>query len=108
MNIVPLVHAPDRPLLLVGPSLGTTAETLWRRCAERLGGRFHVVGWDLPGHGGTTPAGPFEIAGLARTVLDLVDGPFYYAGDSAGGAVGLQILLDAPDRVTGAALQAPL
>jgi len=104
MNATTLVQALGRPALLVGPSLGTTAETLWRRCAEQLGGRFHVIGWDLPGHGGSPVAEPFEIAGLARAVLDLVDGPFYYAGDSVGGAVGLQILLDAPDRVTGAAL----
>ena len=31
-------------------------------------------------------------------------GPFHYAGDSVGGAVGLQLLLDHPDRVAGAAL----
>lgn len=104
MTPVTLVHAPGRPSLLVGPSLGTSAETLWRRCAEQLGGRFHVVGWDLPGHGGNTVVAPFDIPGLARDLLDLVDGPFFYAGDSAGGAVGLQMLLDAPDRVTGAAL----
>jgi 3-oxoadipate enol-lactonase/4-carboxymuconolactone decarboxylase len=105
MNAVTLVHAPGRPLLLVGPSLGTTAETLWRRCAEQLQGRFHVVGWDLPGHGvSDPPAAAFEIADLARQLLGLVDGPFYYAGDSVGGAVGLQLLLDAPDRVTRAVL----
>jgi 3-oxoadipate enol-lactonase/4-carboxymuconolactone decarboxylase len=101
---VPLVDAPGRPPLLLGPSLGTSAETLWRRCAARLDGRFHVIGWDLPGHGGTASADPFQIADLARAVLGLVDGTFFYAGDSAGGAVGLQILLDAPDRVAGAAL----
>jgi 3-oxoadipate enol-lactonase / 4-carboxymuconolactone decarboxylase len=105
MKVVSLVHAPDRPVLLVGPSLGTTAETLWGRCAEKLGGRFHVLGWDLPGHGRSEPpAAPFAIADLAREVLDLVDGPFFYAGDSAGGAVGLQLLLDAPERVRRAAL----
>ena len=32
------------------------------------------------------------------------DRPSHYAGDSVGGAVGLQLLLDAPDRVTSAAL----
>jgi pimeloyl-ACP methyl ester carboxylesterase len=37
-------------------------------------------------------------------VLDRVDGPFLYAGDSVGGQVGLQLLLDAPDRVLGAVL----
>jgi 3-oxoadipate enol-lactonase / 4-carboxymuconolactone decarboxylase len=105
-----IVDAPDRPLLLLGPSLGTSAETLWRRCAERLKGRHHVVGWDLPGHGASKPAhGGFGIAGLARGVLTLADRlrpsePFRYAGVSVGGAVGLQLLLDAPARVESAAL----
>ncbi|GGN41941.1 3-oxoadipate enol-lactonase/4-carboxymuconolactone decarboxylase [Actinoplanes campanulatus] len=102
--------APDRPLLLLGPSVGTTAETLWARCAGRLYGRYHVVGWDLPGHGRSAPAaGPYTIADLAREVLALAERirpgeAFGYAGDSIGGAVGLQLLLDAPERVTAAAL----
>jgi pimeloyl-ACP methyl ester carboxylesterase len=37
-------------------------------------------------------------------VLAQVDGPFLYAGDSVGGQVGLQLLLDAPSRVLGAML----
>jgi pimeloyl-ACP methyl ester carboxylesterase len=47
-------------------------------------------------------------------VLDVVDraqaergdagAPFWYAGVSVGGAVGLQLLLDAPERLRGAAL----
>jgi 3-oxoadipate enol-lactonase/4-carboxymuconolactone decarboxylase len=103
---VTLVDAPGRPLLVVGPSLGTSAETLWSRCAARLGGRFHVVGWDLPGHGRSAPpAKPFTIADLAEAVRSLFgQTPFSYAGDSMGGAVGLQLLLKAPDRVTRAAL----
>lgn len=36
-------------VLIVGPSLGTSAEALWSRCAAML--PFEVVGWDLPGHG---------------------------------------------------------
>ncbi|MBM2623843.1 4-carboxymuconolactone decarboxylase [Actinoplanes sp. LDG1-06] len=105
-----IVDAPGRPLLLLGPSLGTSAETLWRRCAERLTGDYHVVGWDLPGHGESKPAhGGFGIAGLARGVLFLADQlrpgeTFRYAGVSVGGATGLQLLLDAPDRVEAAAL----
>jgi 3-oxoadipate enol-lactonase/4-carboxymuconolactone decarboxylase len=103
-------EAPGRPLLLLGPSLGTSAESLWAACAGRLYGRYHVVGWDLPGHGAAAPAtGPFTIADLAREVLALADRirpgeSFCYAGDSIGGAVGLQLLLDAPDRVGAAAL----
>jgi len=37
-----------RPLLVVGPSIGTSVTGLWSSCAARLAGRFHVVGWDLP------------------------------------------------------------
>jgi 3-oxoadipate enol-lactonase / 4-carboxymuconolactone decarboxylase len=45
------------------------------------------------------------MADLARAVLALAgDTPFRYAGDSVGGAVGLQLLLDAPQRVQRAAL----
>lgn len=105
-----------KPLLVVGPSLGTSVVTLWSACAEYLANQFHVVGWDLPGHGAShEPAHQaFDIHALAVGVLELVDsvqtdrgeraGPFAYAGDSAGGAVGLQLMLDAPDRVRSAVL----
>lgn len=103
-------EAPDRPLLLLGSSVGTSVETLWARCAERLYGSYHVVGFDLPGHGRSDPApGPYTIADLAREVVALADRirpgtSFLYAGDSIGGAVGLHLLLDHPERVTAAAL----
>jgi 3-oxoadipate enol-lactonase/4-carboxymuconolactone decarboxylase len=49
------------------------------------------------------------MADLARAVLALADDArpgerFHYAGDSIGGAVGLQLLLDTPERVGRAAL----
>jgi 3-oxoadipate enol-lactonase/4-carboxymuconolactone decarboxylase len=94
------------PLLVLGPAIGTTAATLWARCAESLADEFEILAWDLPGHGASAPAtGPFSMAELAEGVLALVGPrPFAYAGDSIGAAVGLQLLLDAPDRVTAAAL----
>jgi 3-oxoadipate enol-lactonase/4-carboxymuconolactone decarboxylase len=96
----------DAPLLLLGPSLGTSAATLWSAAAERLIGRLRVVGWDLPGHGRGAPAEPFTIDELAAGVLRLADElgteTFHYAGDSVGGCVGLQLLLDAPQRVMSA------
>ncbi|KAA2262751.1 4-carboxymuconolactone decarboxylase [Solihabitans fulvus] len=99
---------PGRPLLVLGPSLGTTAHSLWGAAATRLAEDFRVVAWDLPGHGAGEPATDFDLAGLARAVLTAVagwaDGPFHYAGDSIGGAVGLRILLDAPDLITSATL----
>jgi 3-oxoadipate enol-lactonase / 4-carboxymuconolactone decarboxylase len=95
-----------RPTLVVGPSLGTSTATLWTECIGELGGAFDVIGWDLPGHGWSPAAGgPFTIAELAQGVLDTVGLPkFAYAGDSVGGAVGLQLLLDVPARVTSAVL----
>ena len=90
-----------RPLLVLGPSLGTSAATLWGACAELLAADFDVLAWDLPGHGTARATGPVTVADLARGVLERVDGPFFYAGDSVGGAVGLQLALDAPDRMLG-------
>jgi 3-oxoadipate enol-lactonase/4-carboxymuconolactone decarboxylase len=98
------------PLLVLGPSLGTSTATLWTRCAELLTDRFEVLAWDLPGHGTSPPAtAAFSIAELATAVLQAIDADqpgisFHYAGDSVGGAVGLQLLLDHPDRVTTATL----
>ena len=59
------------PLLVVGPSIGTSVTALWSSCAARLAGRFHVVGWDLPGHGrSATTHEPFTMADLAAAVRE--------------------------------------
>ena len=96
------------PLILLGPSLGTTAATLWGGVADRLVPNARVVGWDLPGHGRSAPATGFSIADLASAVLALADRlgaeTLHYAGDSVGGAVGLQLALDAPHRMSTATL----
>jgi 3-oxoadipate enol-lactonase/4-carboxymuconolactone decarboxylase len=106
----------DLPLLVCGPSLGTSAAALWSTVATLLSGDFHVVAWDLPGHGTNraVPSDELTMAALASGVLSFVDGvlterghegdSFVYAGDSVGGAVGLQLLLDHPGRVRAAAL----
>jgi 3-oxoadipate enol-lactonase / 4-carboxymuconolactone decarboxylase len=92
--------------LVLGPSLGTSAAACWGPAIALLADDFDVVAWDLPGHGQEPrPASEdLTVADLAARVLDVVDGPFVYAGDSIGGEVGLQLLLDAPDRVLGAVL----
>ena len=87
------------PLLVVGPSLGTSVQALWQGLARIVGEQVEVVGWDLPGHGRSAPArAPFSIAELAavvrRTVAELVGDsmrPVSYAGVSLGGAVGLDL-----------------
>ncbi|GAB3468259.1 alpha/beta fold hydrolase [Kineococcus endophyticus] len=101
---------PDRPVLVLGPSLGTTAATCWGPVVDLLSDEFDVVAWELPGHGADRRPVPDDltIADLAQQVAGAVaerhDGPFLYAGDSVGGQVGLQLLLDHPDRVLGAVL----
>lgn len=93
----------DAPLLLLGPSLGTSADTLWASAARYLRSHLRVVAWDLPGHGRSPAAEVFGIGDLAAGVVALADRldaeNFHYAGDSVGGGIGLQLLLDAPDRV---------
>jgi len=85
-------------VLVVGPSLGTSVEALWSRCAAML--PFEVVGWDLPGHGRSRPADEaFSVSGLAGAVRDLAHSTAsgrtaWYAGVSLGGAVGLEVALD--------------
>ena len=109
-------HRAELPLLVLGPSLGTSAGALWTDCAHGLTDDFDVLAWDLPGHGHNraVPDEPFTMAELAEAVLRLVadvqeqrgdDGePFAYAGVSVGGCVGQQLLLDHPGRLTAAAL----
>ncbi|THJ04331.1 4-carboxymuconolactone decarboxylase [Nocardioides sp.] len=106
----------DLPLLVLGPSLGTTASDLWSAAADQLVEDFRVIAWDLPGHGtNRVPVDPrVTMADLAAGVLGLVDSlrsraagdppTFHYAGDSVGGAVGIQLLLDAPSSIRSATL----
>ncbi|WP_134739321.1 alpha/beta fold hydrolase [Nocardioides sp. 503] len=106
----------ELPLLVLGPSLGTSATALWAEAAGHLADVFDVLAWDLPGHGHnrSVPEEPYDMAELAAGVLAVVDevllqrdevgGSFSYAGNSVGGAVGLQLLLDAPGRVRDAVL----
>ncbi|MEU6534816.1 3-oxoadipate enol-lactonase [Streptomyces sp. NPDC047000] len=92
--------------LLLGPSLGTSY-ALWDEVAPELSAAHRVVRWNLPGHGGS-PAGLIgpgaTVADLADLVLALADSlgveRFAYAGVSLGGAVGLELALRRPQRLT--------
>ncbi|MGY5052699.1 bifunctional 3-oxoadipate enol-lactonase/4-carboxymuconolactone decarboxylase PcaDC [Streptomyces sp. 900105755] len=93
------------PVLLLGPSLGTSY-ALWDAVAPELSVTQRVVRWDLPGHGGSAPglikAGA-TVGDIAELVLALADslgiGRFAYAGVSLGGAVGLHLAVHHPDRL---------
>lgn len=104
-----LSGGPDCPeVLIVGAGLGTAVTTLWNQAAELLGGRFEVIGVDLPGHG-ASPAtiNGFTVADLAAAVRTQAEQvaqgrPVWYAGVSLAGAVALQLATD-PGPIRGVA-----
>ena len=79
-------HRDELPLLVLGPSLGTSASTLWTECARGLTDVFDVVAWDLPGHGHNraVPDEPFTMAELAAGVLTVVDDVLLQRGQDGG------------------------
>lgn len=99
---------PQPPLLVVGPSLGTSVTALWEPALPWLSEQFTVIGWDLPGHGASDPsAHPFTIEQLADAVEAAVasqlsasglpaDHPRYHAGVSISGTVTLELALREP------------
>jgi 3-oxoadipate enol-lactonase len=81
------------PLLVLGPSLGTST-ILWEAVVPALREHHRLIAWDLPGHGASPAATePFTVAELAEALVAPLDGDFFYAGVSLGGATGLELLL---------------
>jgi 3-oxoadipate enol-lactonase len=92
----------DAPVLLLGPSLGTTLR-MWDRQLP-LAERLRLVRFDHRGHGASpVPPGPYEIADLGRDVLELLDTlgleRVHYAGLSLGGMVGMWLGAHASERI---------
>ncbi|MFF3462518.1 4-carboxymuconolactone decarboxylase [Streptomyces sp. NPDC002619] len=99
----------DAPVLILGPSLGTTWH-MWDRQVPELVKQWRVFRFDLPGHGGAPayPAG--SVTELAARLLATLDGlgvqRFGYAGCALGGAIGVELALRRPDRIASLALVA--
>ncbi|MER5219246.1 bifunctional 3-oxoadipate enol-lactonase/4-carboxymuconolactone decarboxylase PcaDC [Streptomyces flaveus] len=97
----------DAPVLVLGPSLGTTWH-MWDRQVPELMKHWRIFRFDLPGHGGAPayPAG--SVNDLADRLLGTLDGlgvqRFGYAGCALGGAVGTELALRHPERVASLAL----
>ncbi|WP_425827947.1 4-carboxymuconolactone decarboxylase [Streptomyces fractus] len=95
------------PVLILGPSLGTTWH-MWDRQVPELAQHWRVFRFDLPGHGGSPahPAGSVEALAerLLATLDDLGIQRFGYAGCSLGGAIGAELALRHPERVASLAL----
>jgi 3-oxoadipate enol-lactonase len=91
------------PVLVLGPSLGTELGMFDAQVRD-LADTFHVVRFDLRGHGGSPVIpGPYTVADMAADVVALLDDlgidQFCYAGVSLGGAIGQQLALTVPDRL---------
>jgi 3-oxoadipate enol-lactonase/4-carboxymuconolactone decarboxylase len=95
---------PDRPVLVLGHSLGAD-HGLWDPQLPALLPHFQIVRIDWRGHGASdaTP-GDYTIEQLGGDLLAVADaagaGRFAYCGLSLGGMVGLWLAAKAPDRVT--------
>lgn len=109
MKLVHRLDGPeDAPLVVLGPSLGTTS-ALWDPQLAALTRHWRVLRYELPGHGGApVPDGPFGVEDLAAAVVDLLDragaARAAIAGVSLGGAVAMTVALRAPERVASLAL----
>ncbi|MGW9299495.1 bifunctional 3-oxoadipate enol-lactonase/4-carboxymuconolactone decarboxylase PcaDC [Streptomyces cyaneofuscatus] len=99
----------DAPVLVIGPSLGTTWH-MWDRQVPELAQHWRVFRYDLPGHGGAPAHAAPSVAELADRLIATLDGlgvqRFGYAGCSIGGAVGADLALRHPHRVASLALVA--
>ncbi|GAA3389196.1 alpha/beta fold hydrolase [Streptomyces roseoviridis] len=99
----------DAPVLVLGPSLGTTWH-MWDRQIPELSRSWRVVRFDLPGHGGAPAHPAASVAELGDRLLATLDElgvqRFCYAGCALGGAIGLDLALRAPQRVASLALVA--
>src|SRR5699024_2757554 len=103
-------HNPAKPLLVLGPGLGTAVEPLWGKAAQLLANDYEIIGYDLPGHGRSEAStDQWEIDDLAniaaRLATEATNGTVrkaYFAGVSLSGAVAQRIAAlhgDVFDRV---------
>lgn len=98
-----LEGAPEKPLLVLGHSLGLD-HGQWEPQMSVLLRQFQVLRLDLRGHGASdAPAGDYTIAQLGRDVLATVDASgreqFAYCGLSLGGMIGQWLAANAGKRI---------
>ncbi|MEW1720244.1 4-carboxymuconolactone decarboxylase [Streptomyces sp. NPDC093109] len=99
----------DAPILILGPSLGTTWH-MWDRQVPELARQWRVLRFDLPGHGGAPAHPATSVSELAERLLATLDmlgvQRFGYVGCSISGAIGAELALRRPDRIASLALVA--
>jgi 3-oxoadipate enol-lactonase len=92
----------EGPVLVLSGSLGSTL-AMWDPQVAALRPQLRLVRYDHPGHGGSPLGEVRDVSSLARGVVDLLDHleleRASFCGLSLGGTVGIQLALDAPERL---------
>ncbi|MGX2030388.1 MULTISPECIES: alpha/beta fold hydrolase [Methylocaldum] len=91
------------PSLLFIHGLGSSTRD-WEAQLAYFSPRFHVVTFDLRGHGRSDkPPGPYSILGFAADTAELIRllslGPTHVVGLSMGGMIAFQLAISAPELV---------
>jgi 3-oxoadipate enol-lactonase len=91
----------ERVVVMSG-SIGSTTE-MWEPQLDALTPHYRVVRCDHPGHGGSLLLDTRTIGEIAREVVAVLDSlsveRFSFCGLSLGGAIGMRLALDLPERV---------
>ena len=96
------------PVVVLANSLGSDM-SLWDAQVEEFARSHRVLRYDLRGHGGSpAPPAPYAISDLGGDVLALLDALSIercsFCGVSLGGAVGMWLAVEAPERIDRLAL----
>ncbi|WP_235435868.1 alpha/beta fold hydrolase [Mycobacterium sp. EPa45] len=100
---------PDNPPLVLIHGIGRSMED-WSTQYERLGRSYRTISLDVPGFGfSERPGETITLPVLARGVVGALDAlgekrPVHVVGNSLGGAIAQQLLVEHPDRVASLAL----
>jgi 3-oxoadipate enol-lactonase len=93
----------NKPWLVLSNSLGSTLH-LWNDVLPILAREFHILRYDLRGHGrSSVPPRPYSLSDLGNDLLSLLDelniSRCHFCGISISGLLGMCLGVHAPSRV---------
>jgi len=99
----------DKPVMMMLHGIGGSAESFEPQM-QAFSGDFHVVAWNMPGYGGSTPLQPLSFEALAGALAEFMDdigaATAHIVGHSIGGMVAQQFVAAYPKRVSSLVLVA--
>jgi 3-oxoadipate enol-lactonase len=102
MNLHYRIDGEGDRVVVLSDSLGSTLD-MWEPQVPALAESFSVLRYDHPGHGSSPLPEARNMESFARELVALLDElgveRVSFCGLSLGGAVGMQLALDAPERV---------